>query len=165
MRPVHLPRAVPLCRHGRMTAVAPVRPATVAELRTLFLFEALEPDRLDRLAAAGTVCRVEAGPVYDEGEPGTHCFVLLSGEIAVSRRSGLQDVELNRTARRGVYVGALHGFYGGPDEGPYLTSLRASAVLYWKTLCGEMESEVERAGRGDAPAEPRQEETASAQVN
>ena len=125
MRPVTLPRAVPLCSHGRMTAVAPVRPATVAELRTLFLFEALEPDRLDRLAAAGTVCRVEAGPVYDEGEPGTHCFVLLSGEIAVSRRSGLQNVELNRTARRGVYVGALHGFYGGPDEGPYLTSLRA----------------------------------------
>jgi len=108
-----------------MTALAPVRPATTAELRTLFLFEELEADRIDRLAAIGTVCRVEAGPVYAEGEPGTHCFVLLSGEIAVTRRSGRQDVELNRTTRRGVYVGALNGFYGGPDGDPYLTSLLA----------------------------------------
>jgi signal transduction histidine kinase len=119
------PYAGAACRHGLMTALAPVRPASPAELRTLFLFEELAADRLDRLASVGRICRVEAGPVYAEGEPGTHCFVLLSGEIAVSRRSGRQDVELNRTARRGVYVGALHGFYGGPDEGPYLTSLRA----------------------------------------
>jgi signal transduction histidine kinase len=108
-----------------MTVLAPVRPATTAELRTLFLFEELEADRIDQLAAVGTICRVEAGPVYAEGEPGTHCFVLLSGEIAVTRRSGRQDVELNRTTRRGVYVGALNGFYGGPDGDPYLTSLLA----------------------------------------
>jgi signal transduction histidine kinase len=98
---------------------------TPAELSSLFLFEALGAEQLDRLCGLAAVRRVEAGPVYAEGEPGTHCFVLLDGEIAVSRRSGTQDIELNRTARRGVYVGALHGFYGGPDEAPYMTSLRA----------------------------------------
>ena len=51
--------------------------------------------------------------------------MLLDGHIAVSRRSGFGDVELNRSTRRGVYVGALHGFYGGPDEAPYMTSLHA----------------------------------------
>jgi signal transduction histidine kinase len=105
--------------------VAAARTVPPEELRGLFLFEALDAAQLDRLAVAGTVHRVGPGPVYAEGEPGTHCFVLLDGQIAVSRRSGFQDVELNRSTRRGVYVGALHGFYGGPDEAPYMTSLHA----------------------------------------
>ena len=46
-----------------------------------------------------------------------------------------------------------------------LYSLRASAILYWKTLCGEMEAEVERARQADVPAEPRQEVAAGAEVN
>jgi|SoiMethySBSTD1v2_1073268.scaffolds.fasta_scaffold188336_2 hypothetical protein len=46
-----------------------------------------------------------------------------------------------------------------------LLSLRASALLYWKTLCGEMDAEVERAQREHAPAAERREETASAAVN
>ncbi|HMJ50434.1 MAG TPA: DUF962 domain-containing protein [Polyangiaceae bacterium] len=46
-----------------------------------------------------------------------------------------------------------------------LYSLRASAILYWKTLCGEMEAEIERAQQGDTSAEPRREEAAAAEVN
>jgi hypothetical protein len=46
-----------------------------------------------------------------------------------------------------------------------LYSLRASALLYWKTLCGEMEAEVERARQEPAPAAPRREEVPSAEVN
>ena len=46
-----------------------------------------------------------------------------------------------------------------------LYSLRASALLYWKTLCGEMEAEVERARKEHAPAAPRREEVPSAEVN
>jgi hypothetical protein len=46
-----------------------------------------------------------------------------------------------------------------------LYSLRASAILYWKTLCGEMDAEVERARQGEAPDEPRQEEPLDARVN
>jgi hypothetical protein len=46
-----------------------------------------------------------------------------------------------------------------------IDSLRASFILYWKTLCGEMEAEVERARQAAAPAEPRRTEVASAEVN
>jgi hypothetical protein len=46
-----------------------------------------------------------------------------------------------------------------------LLSLRASALLYWKTLCGEMDAEVERARQEQVGTEPRQEETAGAAVN
>ena len=79
--------------------VAAARTVTPAELRGLFLFEAWTPPSFDRLVAAGSVRRVGPGRVYAEGEPGTHCFVLLDGHIAVSRRSGFGDVELNRAAR------------------------------------------------------------------
>jgi hypothetical protein len=46
-----------------------------------------------------------------------------------------------------------------------LYSLRASAILYWKTLCGEMDAEIARAEQGQARSEPRQEEPVSAEVN
>jgi len=46
-----------------------------------------------------------------------------------------------------------------------LYSLRASALLYWKTLCGEMEAEIDRVREGQAPAEPRREEVTAAEVN
>jgi len=47
---------------------------------------------------------------------------------------------------------------------PWL-SLKAGALLYWKTICGEMDAEVERAREVQGRAEPRREETASAEVN
>jgi hypothetical protein len=46
-----------------------------------------------------------------------------------------------------------------------LLSLRASALLYWKTLCGEMDAEVERARQAQATEQPRREEPADAAVN
>jgi hypothetical protein len=46
-----------------------------------------------------------------------------------------------------------------------LLSLRASALLYWKTLCGEMDAEIERAQQAHAGAEARQEEAVRAEVN
>ena len=46
-----------------------------------------------------------------------------------------------------------------------LFSLRASALLYWKTLSGEMEAELERARHEHAPPASTREEVASAEVN
>jgi hypothetical protein len=45
-----------------------------------------------------------------------------------------------------------------------ILSLKASTLLYWKTLCGEMEAELERASKEEAPTTAR-DETASAAVN
>jgi hypothetical protein len=46
-----------------------------------------------------------------------------------------------------------------------LYSLRASALLYWKTLCGEMDAEIERAQKAQSVSAPRREDAASAAVN
>jgi hypothetical protein len=46
-----------------------------------------------------------------------------------------------------------------------ILSLKASALLYWKTLCGEMDAEIERAQQERTPAAPRTEDTTSAAVN
>jgi len=46
-----------------------------------------------------------------------------------------------------------------------LFSLRASALLYWKTLSGEMEAEIERARHEQSPPVSPREEVASAEVN
>ena len=46
-----------------------------------------------------------------------------------------------------------------------LFSLRASALLYWKTLSGEMEAELERARQEHAPPASPREGVASAEVN
>jgi len=96
---------------------------TPAELRTLFLFEDLDDDQLSWLAREGWVRAVDDGVVYSEGEPGVYCYVLLSGAIAMSKRFGRQDVELNRSDRRGVYAGAFHALYGDP-KGGYSATMR-----------------------------------------
>ncbi|HMI86014.1 MAG TPA: DUF962 domain-containing protein [Polyangiaceae bacterium] len=44
-------------------------------------------------------------------------------------------------------------------------SLRASALLYWKTLCGEMEAEIERAQRAQDRPESHREDVTGAAVN
>ena len=56
------------------------RQAEPDELRTLFLFEALEPDQLAWLSERGYVETRAAGTaVFTEGEEATCFFVLLSG--------------------------------------------------------------------------------------
>ncbi|HVQ93191.1 MAG TPA: ATP-binding protein [Mycobacteriales bacterium] len=116
--------------NGVPGAIHRVEPAaggrlTPDELRTLFLFEQLEPDRLAELAAIGWVIAVEPGLVYAEGDPSTCCYVLLDGEIAIWKRSGQAEVELNRSSQRGVYTGAFYAHFGQRGEG-YTASLRAT---------------------------------------
>lgn len=84
------------------------------ELRTLFLFEKLSPEQLQTLCDNGHIATFEAGPVVVEGEPATCFYVLLDGELVMSKRSGGVDVETNRTSQRGVYCGAWSAYI--PDE-------------------------------------------------
>jgi len=83
----------------------------VDELRTLFLFESLDEDRLAWLAEHGRVETHAAGTdVFTEGEPGTCFFVLLSGTITLNRLVHGDDVEMVRTEQRGVYGGSLQAY-------------------------------------------------------
>ena len=97
---------------GAPTRSAQERAALAAELRTTFLFEALTPEQLGFLAESGAMVTFRAGdPVFVEGEPATCFFVLLEGEVRLTRTvRGGGVVELNRTSHRGSYAGATQAY-------------------------------------------------------
>ena len=97
------------------------------ELRTLVLFEKLEDDQLEWLAAHGRIVEYPAGAtIHVEGAPASCFLVLLSGMLAISRRVQGGELELMRTDYRGCYTGAFN-FYMTPRNLPdvYPTTSRA----------------------------------------
>ncbi len=101
------------------------------ELRTLFLFEHLSDEQLDILCEAGHIETFRAGPLVIEGEPATCFYVLIDGELVMSKRSGGVDIQTNRTSQRGVYFGAWSAYIPGEEQAlPGLGSAdQAVAVL------------------------------------
>ena len=78
------------------------------ELRTLFLFEELNEEQLDWLAAHGRVVEYPAGAtIHPEGGPASCLFMLLSGTLAMSRRVQGGELEVHRSDTRGSYTGAF----------------------------------------------------------
>jgi signal transduction histidine kinase len=101
---------------------------SVDELRTLFLFEELNEDQLNWLAARGRVVEYPAGAtIHAEGAPGSCFLVLLSGMLAMSRRVKGGELELARTDHRGAYTGAFN-FYMTRRSVPELYPATARAV-------------------------------------
>jgi signal transduction histidine kinase len=94
-----------------VTAAADGR-CTADELRSLFLFERLTDDQLTWLCREGHVIEAEPGRLFNEGEPAESLFVLLNGTVALSRKIGDDDVEVNRTSGPGVYGGAFFAYMG-----------------------------------------------------
>src|ERR1700754_597853 len=96
-----------------MTTKTPCEPD---ELRTLFLFEALTDEQLAVLCTNGQIENYQPGPICVEGQPATCFYVLIDGELTMSKLSGGQDIETNRTSQRGVYCGAWRAFTGGKPK-------------------------------------------------
>lgn len=96
------------------------------ELRTLFLFEHLSDEQLDILCEAGHIETFPAGPIVVEGERATCFYVLIDGELVMSKRSGGVDIQTNRTSQRGVYFGAWSAYIPG-EEQLYQASVRLVA--------------------------------------
>jgi signal transduction histidine kinase len=86
------------------------------ELRTLFLFEALSDEQLQMLCDNGHIQSFEPGPVCIEGDPATCFYVMLDGEVVMSKRSGGADIETGRTSQRGVYCGAWSAYVPGENH-------------------------------------------------
>lgn len=84
------------------------------ELRTLFLFEHLTNEQLDMLCAHGQIDTFPAGMLCKEGDPATCFYVMIDGELVMTKRSGGVDIETNRTSQRGVYCGAWSAYI--PNE-------------------------------------------------
>jgi signal transduction histidine kinase len=95
------------------------------ELRTLFLFEALNDEQLRTLCENGHIQIFEPGPVVVEGEPATCFYVLIEGQLVMSMRSGGVDIETGRTSQRGVYCGAWSAYIPGA-ESVYSASVRVT---------------------------------------
>ncbi len=93
------------------------------ELRTLFLFEKLSDEQLDILCAAGHIENFPAGAMVREGDPATCFYVMIDGELVMSKRSGGVDIQTNRTSQRGVYFGAWSAYIPG-EEQSYQASVR-----------------------------------------
>ncbi|MGL5858723.1 MAG: ATP-binding protein [Angustibacter sp.] len=87
------------------------------QLRTLFLLEKLTDDQLRWFVEHGEVARFPAGAfITREGEPAECFYQVYSGTIALSRKVGATDVEVNRTSMRGVYTGATTAWVNSPDR-------------------------------------------------
>jgi signal transduction histidine kinase len=105
---------------------APTARLTRDELRELFLFEDLDDDQLDWVAAHGDVVAHAAGTeVSVEGEPAECFWVLLSGTMTMVRRVGADEVETVRTSSRGVYSGAVQFYFGDQITQRYPSTVRA----------------------------------------
>ena len=109
-----------------------------AELRTLFLFEKLTDAQLDWLCQQGRVERFPAGPVYTEGDPATHFYVLLDGTVVLSRRVGSDDIEAGRTSAPGVYAGAWVAYLGDRVPQAYPSSMRVTEPSRFFVLDAEV---------------------------
>jgi signal transduction histidine kinase len=105
---------------------APAGRLTRDELRELFLFERLDDDQLDWVAAHGDVVAHAAGTeVCVEGEPADCFWVLLSGTLSMVRRVGGDEVETVRTSYRGAYAGAVQFYLGDQITQRYPSTVRA----------------------------------------
>jgi signal transduction histidine kinase len=118
-----------------MTETLPCDPA---ELRRMFLFEKLSDEQIDWLCREGHVLRVDAGRVYAEGAPATCFYVLLEGELALSRLVGGDDVETTRTSHTGVYSGAWQAYLGDRVPQVYNNSMRAIVPSRFFVLDAQM---------------------------
>jgi signal transduction histidine kinase len=110
-----------------MTEIERLSPA---ELRTYFLFEALSDEQLRWLSDHGEVWHSPAGSVvYNDQEPATCFYMLLSGEQAMYRTVAGHEIEVNRTDYRGAYSGATRAWLAPglsqAEMGRYAGSLRA----------------------------------------
>ncbi|MEW1911859.1 ATP-binding protein [Kitasatospora sp. NPDC085895] len=119
-------------------------PCDPVELSTLFLFEELAPEQLDRLCREGSVVEFDAGPVYAEGDPASCFYVLLEGTVVLSRKVGDSDVEVTRTSDRGVYAGAFQSYLGDRVPQVYNSSLQVPERSRFFVLPAETFAQVMR---------------------
>jgi signal transduction histidine kinase len=99
---------------------------TAAQLRELFLFSELDDEQLAWISTNGDVVEVPMGEdVVTEADPATCFYVLLSGQIAMSRTVGGDRVETTRTDYRGVYFGAVQFYLNDDTARTYGATVRA----------------------------------------
>lgn len=96
------------------------------ELKSLFLFETFNPGQLDWLQANSTELKVDAGSrLFTEGTAADGLYVLLEGELRLSRMIEGMETIVTTTDYRGAWIGGIPvigGFY--PSTSLMLTAGR-----------------------------------------
>jgi signal transduction histidine kinase len=106
---------------------------TPDELRSLFLFEALDDEQLAWLAASGDVRAYDGDAVvFREGEPAEALWVLLRGGLQLSRTLGNEDVLISRTTHRGAYAGATRAYVDEPESEYVYTVLTTEPSAFFR---------------------------------
>ena len=105
-----------------MTTKLPCEPD---ELRTLFLFEALTDEQLAMLCANGHIETTNRARSVSRANRRPASTSSSKGELMMSKLSGGQDIETNRTSQRGVYCGAWQAFTGEKQQA-YSTSVHVT---------------------------------------
>jgi signal transduction histidine kinase len=98
----------------------------VDELRGAFLTQSLTTDQLDELIAAGEVRSFAADEeLFDEGRTADLLWILLAGEIELSRRIGNHPTVVASMTLPGQWAGGLSAWGADDGYGVYRASARA----------------------------------------
>jgi signal transduction histidine kinase len=92
----------------------------IDELKSTFLFEKLSDAQLHSLARLGTEATFPAGEtLFREGQPADFLWVLLNGEVELSRHVGGQRIVIGTLTRPGTYAGGVRAFTTSETSGSY----------------------------------------------
>jgi signal transduction histidine kinase len=92
----------------------------IEDLRSSFLFEKLSDEQLDTLAALGTEVAFPAGEtILVEGQPADFLWVLLHGELELTRHVGGQRIVIGTLTDAGAYAGGIRAFAASGTGGGY----------------------------------------------
>jgi signal transduction histidine kinase len=96
----------------------------IADLHTIPIFDGLSDDQLAELLAGGTEMAIEPGvELFREGAHADFWWVLVDGEIELSRRVAREDTVVARMDEPGRWAG---GFRAWDEHGTYLATGRGS---------------------------------------
>lgn len=83
----------------------------IDDLRSTFLFQQLSDEQLQRLTQLGTEVAFPAdATIFHEGEPADYLWVLLDGEVELTRHVGGQRIVVETMTRPGTYAGGIRAF-------------------------------------------------------
>lgn len=93
---------------------------SIEELRSTFLFEKLSDEQLGALAELGTEVMFPVGEIiFAEGLPADFLWVLLSGEVELTRHVGGQRIVIGTLSDPGAYAGGIRAFAASGTGGGY----------------------------------------------
>lgn len=92
----------------------------IDELRATFLFEKLSTEQLQALMGRGKELTLPANEtLFVEGQPADDLWVLLEGEIELTRNVGGQRIVVETMKRPGTYAGGVRAFATSETGGGY----------------------------------------------